>query len=189
MDWIIKALKSYVPISEAIAPIETGFYAFYIITEICFAETEFAQLKLFDIIYIGIAKDETLAKRVFDMHLKDSGKSTLRRSLGAALKEKLDLKPVMRGINPTPANISHYSFCEDSEQRLTDFMYGNLGVAFCACDNVEYDIEATEKALIEKFNFPIFNIEHSRNQNPYSNRVKRLRKICRDIVRAENVFN
>lgn len=172
MDWIIDALKNYVPIFEAIPPDEPGFYAFYILTEGCFEDTVFAELRKCDIIYIGIAKDETLEQRVFKKHLRNTGQSTLRRSLGAALMEKLDIKPIMRGINPTPANISHYTFSIDDEQRLTDFIYGNLGIAFCACNSPEVNNEDTESNLIEAFNFPAFNIEYAGVNNPYKQILK-----------------
>lgn len=181
MKQIVESLKIYKPLLEAEPPKETGFYAFFVMTDNCFDKTELSHIKKGDCVYIGIAEDETLLERVAESHLKTTSRSTLRRSLGAILREKYDLKPIKRGITATKSNISNYTLTPESEQRLTDFMYQHLGVAFYSYGSLN-NFEKIEKQLIKEFSFPVFNIEYSSNQNPYKRIIQVLRKECRIIV-------
>ena len=185
LQQIIQCLKAYKPILEAEPPQTTGFYAVFVISNDCFNNTDLSQIKKGDCIYIGIAENETLFERVAESHLKNTGRSTLRRSMGGVLRTKLDLKPIKRGITTTINNISNYTFSPESEQRLTDFMYTHLGLAFFPYNNLDCSFEAIEKKLIEEFGFPIFNIEYAGSRNPYKRIIKELRKECRSIVARE----
>lgn len=178
---LYESLKNFKPIFTVEPPRTTGFYAFYANSD-CFEDTELHEIKKFDCIYIGIAKDETLWQRVLESHLKDSGKSTFRRSLGAILRIKLGLNPIMRGITVTKSNISNFKFCSDSEIKLSNFMTRKLSVAFYSCDSNESNLEAIEKKLIDEFGFPAFNLEYARTRNKYYHIIKKARKECRNIV-------
>ena len=84
----LKIIKS---ISEAKPLEKRGFYAFFVLSESCFRDTVLETVKQGACIYIGKAKDETLYDRISKCHLKNTGKSTFRRSLGAILRNKLSL--------------------------------------------------------------------------------------------------
>lgn len=182
MKQIIESLKIYKPLSQVELPKETGFYAFFVISRGCFDGTVLSQIKKDDCVYIGIAEDETLFERVTESHLIATGRSTFRRSLGAVLRTKLDLKPIQRGIVPTKSNLSNYAFSTESEKRLTDFMYKHIGIAFHPFSNLDCSLNVIEKKLIEQFDFPVFNIEYSGIKNPHKRIIQELRKDCRRIV-------
>lgn len=181
LEQIIDSLKIHISIALLELPPSTGFYAFYTISDDCFDGTDLRHIKKGECVYIGIAKDENLHKRISEAHLKNTGKSTLRRSLGGVLRKKLDLKPTMRGITATKSNISNYTFSEDCEKRLTSYIYKHFEIAFYPY--TENNLEDIEKKLIEIFKFPAFNIEYAGNKNPYKKIIKGLRNDCRSIIK------
>lgn len=181
MERVIAELKNYIPTFDVQLPTTTGFYAFYINNN-SFENTTLSGIKEYDCIYIGIAKDETLSKRIHKAHFKDSGKSTFRRSIGAILLNQLELEPTMRGINPTKSNISNFKFNDISEERISHFIFNNLSIAICSCENTRFNLRETEKILIQRFNYPAFNLEHANNQNEYYHAIKDARKSCRNRI-------
>ncbi len=185
MKQIIEGLKSFRPILEEKAEPHkvTGFYAFFVISNNCFSHTFLEELKQGTCIYIGIAENETLYERVFKSHLKDTGKSTFRRSMGAVLRNELCLQPIKRGVTATRSNISNYTFNLESEKRLTNFMYQHLWLAFYPYSDSKVAFEEIEKQLIKEFGFPAFNLEYGNSyENVFFQRIKQARKECRDIV-------
>ena len=186
MKEIIEGLKMYLPVKEVKLPQSTGFYAFYVLNDYCFRGTELSNIRQYDCIYVGIAADETLYKRVVESHLKAAGKSTFRRSLGAILRDRLELKPIMRGLTSTRSNVSNYTFSKVDEERLTGFMFENLAIAYYPYDYSSRRFEDIEKEIIKEFGYPAFNIEYSKQtDNHYLKSVKQARKECRSIVASQ----
>ena len=78
-----------------------------------------------DIIYVG-KTESGLKKRIVDTHFKDgaTGSSTLRRSLGAILRDHLTLKPIPRSLSE--GRVRDFKFIVESEKHLTEWMVNNL---------------------------------------------------------------
>ncbi|OOM15913.1 GIY-YIG nuclease family protein [Clostridium saccharobutylicum] len=186
MEQIIRCLKDYKEINNIEAPKTTGFYAFYTIANNIFEGTALSDIKKGDCIYVGIAKDETLDKRVYKSHLKTTGKSTLRRAIGAILIKKLGLEPTMRGKTATESNLRNFTFSKESEQRLTEFINNNLGVAFCSYSSIDINLEDIEKEIIKEFGYPAFNVEYVK-ESKYKKVIQDARKNCRAIVKSKVV--
>jgi hypothetical protein len=109
---------------------------------------------------------------------RDSGFSTLRRSLGALLKEELRLQAIPRGDVPLRNNWRYYRFREEDEQRLTDWMIAHLTYGFAIVGD---DIKTVEQALIAELRPPLNLTGWPTNpQEPY---LRKLRDACRDEAR------
>ena len=147
-------------------PSEPGIYAFYL--------TDGAQLPTIQpdgngLLYVGETK-ESLRSRAVDNHLNDeqTGFSTLRRTLGALLKDNLELKAIPRSQG---SNKNTYRFEPSGESELTRWMLDNLDVAHCATS----DHKRLEKDTIKSLEPPL-NIRKWRN--PDSGRLMELRAVC-----------
>ncbi|MGE5329885.1 MAG: GIY-YIG nuclease family protein [Deltaproteobacteria bacterium] len=182
MDEIYESLKNPKSIDEISIPLNIGIYAFYTNSK-CFLNTQLNQIESEECIYIGIAQDETLNQRILGSHFSHSGQSTFRRSLGAILRNKLNLDPIMRGVTVTKSNISNFRFCSESEKKLTNFMNQNLLIAFKSFNVTEHNLNDIEKKLIDKFGFPAFNLEYVGIKSKYYQIIKEARKECRNIVK------
>jgi len=73
--------------------------------------------------YLG--KSSNLEARNHFAH-RDSGFSTLRRSLGALIKEELRLQAIPRGPWRSRNDLRYHRFRDKDEQRLTDWMITHL---------------------------------------------------------------
>ena len=99
----------------------------------------------------------------------------MRRSLGALLESKLDLKPVPRSSDPNDGDrYTNYAFDGESEEKLTDWMRANFRVAFLEAEKEK--ISALQKAMIG-YNIPCFNFQNNPN-NKYGAEIKVYRKKC-----------
>lgn len=114
-----------------------------------------------DIVYTGVAGPSSgLRKRISWAHFGDNaGRSTLRLTLG-----------VLMGFKPIPRDVSnpyngHTRFRPEEEERLTDWMKGNLLVYFFPND----DYEAMEEELISSLNPPL-NL--MKNYNPVNSELR-----------------
>ncbi len=126
------------------------------------------------IVYVGMT-EKSLHIRNHFLH-SHSGGSTLRRSLGALLRENLGLEPIRR--DSKPENSSKYRFTDDGEARLTEWMTENL---LAAQVEVSENIRATEAALILEMEPPL-NL--TKWVNPQKASVSARRKECADEVLA-----
>jgi hypothetical protein len=116
----------------------------------------------------------------YEQHLADGGTpfSSLRRSLGALLKESLSLAPVPRSENPgDDKRFVNYGFTKDGEALLSEWMRENLNLAAVVSD----DPDEVEPLLI-RHRKPLLCLTGW--ANPYSPRIKALRKACADEARA-----
>jgi len=108
-------LNSRSEITRLVAPSGSGVYAIYLRTPgllMPFAEGQHGR------VYIGLSIN--LASREFEQHFssKNTGFSTVRRSLGAILKQQLRLRAVPRGPGSSESNFRNYCFQKDGEARL-----------------------------------------------------------------------
>ncbi len=126
------------------------------------------------IVYVGMT-EKSLHIRNHFLHAH-SGGSTLRRSLGALLCEKLRLEPVRR--DSKAENSTKYRFSDDGEARLTEWMKANL---LAAQVEVSDNVRAAEAALILEMEPPL-NL--TKWVNPQKARIKAARKACADHVLA-----
>lgn len=123
------------------------------------------------LIYVGAADSIQDVRDQF-AHT-DSGFSTLRRSLGALLKEQLRLHAIPRGLRQ-PRSTRNYRFCEGGELRLTLWMKANLRYGFIL---IPRQVKCVARALIADLGPPLNLIHWPNPQGPY---LRALRAICRD---------
>jgi hypothetical protein len=167
--------KMRAPIDQVGAPSSPGVHAIFL--------REGAQFPLSDrppngLIYVG--SSGSLAAREYDMHFssRNTGFSTLRRSIGAILKDDLSLAAIPRGSGRAESNYRNYRFKADGEERLTAWMRENLEVGVYPSNG---DCEAVEKALIAALE-PALCLKGWRN--PSAGLTRDLRKRCPDEARA-----
>jgi hypothetical protein len=156
------------PVGSIRAPESPGVYAWFlddpaVLPTISIAPQQPA--------YVGITS--SLRERGDDTHFSDTGTgfSTLRRSLGALLKDELDLVARPRGTGASKQNYTCYRFDSGGEQRLTGWMRAHLRVA--TAEHV--DPGAVETDLIAHA-CPPLNLNGW--PNPYRAEIMALRKIC-----------
>ena len=116
------------PIDEVRAPKAPGVYAWFLgeLVAVPALPDEGGEA-----VYVGIPSN--LARRGDDDDFRagGSGFSTLRRSLGALLKDELRLRALPRSSGRSEQNYRCYRFDDAGERRLTDWMrrYLRIGVA------------------------------------------------------------
>ena len=119
-------------------------------------------------LYIGKTESSQKA-RDLKQHLSDGGTgySTLRRSLGALLREQLKLKPRPRSTTETsPRRFINFKFDAAGEAELTKWMMENLELGFVDFrDSARGELKDCEQALIKSARPPL-NIIHNPD-SPY----------------------
>jgi len=144
-----------------------------------FAGTLLADLPQGALLYVGKAA-EGLRKRHDRQHLtEESGRSTLRMSLGAVLREELQLVAVPRRPRPHKSN---YSFRPQDERQITAWMLSNLTVSWTVSVPTA-DLECEEKRFVREL-CPVLNITHNA-PGRYVPALKCLRAACRDEMRRQ----
>lgn len=132
------------------------------------------------LLYVG-KSEGSLHRRDAKTHFKSgkSGTSTLRRSIGAILKQELGLIAIPRGPGNSRRDALHYKFDVGGEDRLTEWMLEHLLVGVAALDG---DMRAAEKSAIGAMEPPL-NLQGW--DNPQSGLIKKLRAAC--VVEAERI--
>lgn len=122
--------------------------------------------------YIGQAADG-LRRRIEKVHAGDTGRSTLRRTLGALLKEQLglDARPRPSKDEPKAVNFTNYVFELGGDERLTTWMTEHLSVSFLVC----LDTKGPKDASIAEHEPPL-NITGW--QNPFAPEIRAARSAC-----------
>ena len=145
-----------------------GVYALFAVDRSCLPRTDLPQDGL---VYIG--QSGNLKDRNHFM-ARDSGFSTVRRSVGAILKAELRLTAIPRAAGSSATNIQNFRFADDGEERLTNWMLANL-----ECSNYRHDgdIVALERQLIADHGPPLCL---KLWRNPQGRAIRALRKFCRD---------
>lgn len=135
-----------------------------------------------DIIYIG-KTEKSQKSRDAQTHFKSgkTGSSTLRRSLGAILREDLGLHPIPR--SKTESRMRDYKFIEESEKKLTSWMVDNLSLSYFLINEGKRIIRKAEIEIIKEIS-PILNITHN-SSSPYVSMLKELRKKCKLIAKDQ----
>ncbi|MEJ1936394.1 GIY-YIG nuclease family protein [Nostoc sp. NIES-2111] len=127
------------------------------------------------IVYVGMTA-QTLAERCHIDH-EHSGRSTLRRSLGALLRDELKLTPQPRAFGPSRSNTTNYRFDPDGEARLTAWMKAYL---LYADFPLTRDLHTTERDLIRDLEPPL-NLR--KWANPHRGVTEALRAACAQDAR------
>jgi hypothetical protein len=155
------------------APAQAGVYALFLSSPAALPSFRVHEVEP---LYLGVSAN--LAEREFDTHFHSghTGSSTVRRSLGAILKDALDLTARPRGQGRSEQSFRRYRFDPDGEERLTRWMTETLEVSVQPAP----DYAALEKALI-RFACPVLNLTGW--PNPYRAEIKALRKKCADEAR------
>jgi hypothetical protein len=129
-------------------------------------------------LYIGMTVVANMKRNHFDH--EDSGGSSPRRSLGALLREHLQLRAVPRADR----DCTNYRFTNDGEATLTSWMRKNLSISHIPLDTDKAAIARIEKQLIANFKPPLnlsgFPADDARR------RLAQLRNVCRDEARDPN---
>ena len=129
------------------------------------------------VLYVGKSED-SVRNRVSRTHLlRDrTGSSTLRRSIGALLREDVNLQPQPRSPKRSQRDITNYKFDSAGEARLTDWIGANLRVIGLAAS----DLAATENNLISKHRPPLNLTGWT---NPHGPMIRSARKQCSELAR------
>ena len=131
-----------------------------------------------DALYIGVSSN--LSEREFDTHFAEgkTGFSTLRRSIGAILKDQLRLRVRPRGIGASKTDFTNFRFDDEGERRLSAWMLEHLRVAV---EPVPQPDEL-ERQLIE-LACPPLNLKGW--PNPEAPTIRALRRACADEARRD----
>ena len=125
-----------------------------------------------DVLYVGMTGRNSKARSHFQG--RSSGSSP-RRSLGALLKDELQLTAYSRGRGLTKKDSTHYCFREHGEAALTAWMKRYLIYSYIV---VSTNLWEVEKRLISRLTPPL-NIDDDWD-NPDQPLIDRLRKVCRE---------
>jgi len=156
----------------------SGIYAFMFIGKEFPLKQAIEYVKIRPIIYIGKTESGS-HKRNSDQHLKSgkTGSSTLRRTLGAILKDELNLIPIPRnGKENSRRKIAHYEFTPAGEERLTEWMKKNLAFSFYEMDENPAGIIFLEKKVI-KLTVPVLNLRDNYG-NIFFSLIENARHLC-----------
>jgi len=129
------------------------------------------------VLYVGMTESSLELRDHFTA--PSSGFSTIRRSLGALLKDDLTLSATRRGPGPSRSNITNYCFDTSGEQRLSDWMRRSLDVAVYPISD---DVRSLEASLINHLRPPL-NLTGWKN--PQRRIVMALRKACANEAELE----
>ncbi len=158
-----------------------GVYAIFARSTGCLPGIKLEKSRL---VYVGHGKD--LAERTGDHFTEQkSGRSTLRRSLGALLKSELGLKAEPWSGGRSESNYTNYRFADNGEADLSAWMRRDLTCAIYPfngdTETLKKRLKTLEKQLIEE-NEPPLNLKSwpNRYPNPYKEEIEELRKQCRE---------
>lgn len=157
-----------------------GIYGFFITQP---DELEALDTEPHGLLYIGMTSPTRGCKPRDHIGCTHSGRSALRRSLGALLKQKL--KPPLRALPQTarldPRNWQRYRFQAAGEAALTRWMKAYLQMKFVPLEGSREEVRMCEKALIGELHPPLNLIDWP---NPRAREIVRLRGLCVQEARA-----
>lgn len=133
------------------------------------------------LLYVGMTADDPGARNHFDPPARHSGFSSPRRSIGALLKQELQLHAHRRASGQSSTNWQNFRFSDEGEMALTQWMKNHLRMNLVPIPTGgKAKIEHVEQWLIANLKPPL-NLKGWRN--PQARMLKDLRKICRDEAR------
>jgi len=133
------------------------------------------------LLYLGKTKSSQKARDAGE-HLADgqTGRSTLRRSLGALLREQLNLDPRPRsGSEKSDHRFTNFKFDPRGERELTNWMRKHLGLGFFELTIA--DLEGSEKSVIASA-MPPLNIQNN-SKSPNREELEVAREQCSCMAR------
>ncbi|MGM0580486.1 MAG: GIY-YIG nuclease family protein [Bacteroidota bacterium] len=180
---ISKTLKPVKDLNQL--PDQQGIYAFYL--------DETSELGKFgkpgQLIYVGLS-EKNINSRDTKSHLQtgQTGWSTLRRSIGAILKTKLNLEAKKRDINPKRLRADKYKFDEIGEDKLTKWMIENLKMGYWSTSNnlTKEKLRDEEEKVILKLKPTLDLDKRTKKFNPLAPELDALRAVCRKEVKDTN---
>ena len=123
------------------------------------------------VIYIGISKRLELRNH---FKAKQSGFSTIRRSIGAILKDELNLSAEPRSIGDSKSNYRNFRFTGNGEKRLSLWMQSNLEYSIV---QLEGDLSEIETCLISEYEPPLNLTKYENWQKMH---IQHLRNLCKE---------
>jgi hypothetical protein len=163
---------------------DCGIYAFFLVKDSITIGRQVFAANDDTPLYVGKTESSQKARDA-GQHLSDSGtgSSTLRRSLGAILRENLKLNPRARSDSEKSSRrFTNYKFDPAGENALTAWMRAHLSLGFCELPKLTLsDLGASEKSLI-KSAVPALNILHN-SESPYYADLKLAREQCVELAR------
>jgi hypothetical protein len=185
-DIIASIVKTSTKLKEGIVlPNQQGIYAFYVVDSIDLGKFGFPG----QIIYAGLS-EKSLNSRDTKTHLETgkTGWSSLRRSLGAILKSKLNLSAQKRDKNPSELRADKYKFDEEGEKRLTGWMMKNLKMGYWTFERplTKEKLRNEEEKVLIKLRPTLDLDQRTKKFNPLADELLDLRKICREDVKIAN---
>lgn len=139
-----------------------------------------------DLLYIGKTESSQL-ERDLNQHFASgqTGRSTLRRTLGALLRDDLQLRPLPRSFTEaSDRKYRNYKFDNQGEAELSVWMRHSLGLSFYEYGRPPKEIRCLERALIQLAT-PILNL----NNNPRNTSlrlIKLARKECAKLAKLND---
>ena len=135
------------------------------------------------LIYIGEAKRTERRGPLQDQY---SGSCSLRRTIGALLKEELDLRAVPSGSGRTKRDFMNYCFTFDDEMKLTDWIEQNLEIRPLPLGDNRGGTRSNRAGKRDAIRTmqPVLCLTGWRN--PYASRLRALRRTCADEAHAAN---
>ena len=135
------------------------------------------------IIYVGKTESSQI-ERDEKTHFQTGGtkNSTVRRSIGAIIREKLHLNPMPRSFTEiTEKRFTNYCFDKIGEKSLTKWMEDNLSLSFWEYFGLVSELKGIEICFIHQLK-PILNLNNN-PKNPWKNEIKALRKVCSEMAK------
>jgi len=134
------------------------------------------------LLYIGIAKD-SLRKRDLHQHFRSgaTGSSTLRRSIGAILREPLGMQPISRNFSDDPKRFDHYKFTPGGKEKLSVWIKQQLHVGYWIDDErMNYSLFRDYEEEVIKELHPTLDLDsRTKRYNPLGAHLCDLREICK----------
>ena len=174
-----KMIDSKKPVSTAEYPDRPGLYAIFLVAGGVLGEFAIGG----KIIYFGKAED-SLSQRDFKTHFSSggTGRSTLRRSIGAILKKEYGLKAIPRSPKRSKQDLYCYKFSNDGEQILTTWMMKNLEIGFHVPTPELFDdgLKELEGKMLIYVKAPLDLDQRTKSFNPLAENLQKLRSICKE---------
>jgi len=186
---IIKALESskkdYLDITPNDFPNKPGLYAIFLAKNDDIPEQfNGFGLSVCDCLYVG-KSESSLRDRDLGTHFNSgtTGRSTLRRTFGAILKEPLQLRAVPRGGENDTNRFRNYKFDDESEEKLTHWMRNHLAIGNCPVEDNDINLKNIENDVIYAMQ-PLLNL--TKWQNPNTKAIKEFRAICKEEAKRNS---
>jgi len=167
-----KLLEDRKPISGILSTDTAGIYGIFSRDLSCLPGIS---LPTCGVIYVGQTRN--LGQRNHFV-AEASGFHSPRRSLGAILKEKLDLVAIPRSSGRSDTNYQCYSFTADGESRLNRWMSEHLEYSIVEMDG---DLLKVERELVGTLQPPL-NL--TLWPNPQKKLIQGLRNSCKEEARV-----